>query len=64
MLSNHTIPIYAKANNKYVKNSDKNKDLSYIQYQMQIIYMDGQCLKNYQSIVLNRKKYMKSLMKI
>ena len=28
----HTIHIYANANNKYIKDYDKNKELSYIQY--------------------------------
>ena len=36
---------YAKANNKYTKNYDKKIESSYLMYL--IIYMDGQCLKNY-----------------
>ena len=28
----HSIYQYAKANNKYLKDDDKNKELSYIQY--------------------------------
>ena len=35
---------YAKANNKYMKNYDKNIKSSYLKY----ICMDGQCLKNFQ----------------
>ena len=42
----HAIHTYAKANNKYMKNYDKSKDSSYIQYYMQTICVDGQCLKN------------------
>ena len=38
---------YAKANNKYMKNYDKNIKLSYPNYQMQTICMAGQCLKNF-----------------
>ena len=38
---------YAKANNKYMKNYDKKIDSSYLTYLMEIICMDGQCLKNY-----------------
>ena len=37
---------YAKANNKYMTNYDKNNESSYIQYLDEIICMDGQCLKN------------------
>ena len=43
----HAILRYAKVNNKYKKNYDKNKNSSYIHIWMQIICMAGQCLKNY-----------------
>ena len=35
---------YVKANNKYVKNYDKN--IIYLMYLGANTYMDGQCLKN------------------
>ena len=38
---------YAKANNKYMKNYDKNIESSYLAFLGQIICMDGQCLKDY-----------------
>ena len=38
---------YAKVN-KYMKDYDKNKESSYIQYWDGIIYMDGQYLKSFQ----------------
>ena len=38
---------YAKANNKYLKNYDRNIESSYIEYLDAIIYMDAQCLKCY-----------------
>ena len=37
---------YAIANNRYMKNYDKNIESSYIEYLPQIICMGGQCLKN------------------
>ena len=37
---------YAEANNKYMKNYDKTKNHHIFNTYTQIIYMDGQCLKN------------------
>ena len=42
---------HAKTNNKYMKNNDKNKESSYLEYL--IIYMDGQCRKNFLLETLN-----------
>ena len=38
---------YARANNKYMKNYNKDITSSYLMY-FDATYMDGQCLKNYQ----------------
>ena len=38
----HSIYQYSKANTKYMKNYDKNKESSYI------FYMVGQCRKSFQ----------------
>ena len=42
---------HAKTNDKYMKNNDKNKESSYLEYL--IIYMDGQCRKNFLLETLN-----------
>ena len=49
----HSIQRYAKANNKYLKSYNNNEESSYIQYLDTIIFMVGQCLKNYQQTDLN-----------
>ena len=38
----HSVYRYANVNNKYIKDYDKNKEWSYIQYWDVNIYMDGQ----------------------
>ena len=43
----HAIHRYAKANNTYIKDYDKNKELSYLNIGMKIIYMVGQCRKSF-----------------
>ena len=44
----HSIYWDSKANKKYMKNYDKNKELSLINVGMIIIYMDEQCQKSFQ----------------
>ena len=45
---NHSIYQYMKANNKHMKDYDKNKESSYLQYWDANIYMVGQCRKSFQ----------------
>ena len=54
----HAIPRYAKANNKYMKVYDKNKESSF-----PIIYTDGQCHKSYMYMILSGLKIFLNLIK-
>ena len=53
-----SIYLYAKANNKYKKDYDKNKESSYLQY------WDGKCRKSFLEIVLSGSRILLNLMKI
>ena len=44
----HCINRYAKVNNKYMKDCEKNKNRHILNIGMQIIYMVRQCCKSYQ----------------
>ena len=59
----HAIYRFAKSNNKYMKNYNKNIESSYLMYLDIKTCMDGQCSKNYLQMVLNEKKIYLNLMK-
>ena len=45
----HSIHRHARANNKYMKNYDENKESSYNEYlNANNLYANKECLKNYQ----------------
>ena len=44
----HSINRHAKANNEYMKDYDKNEQLSYFKYWLYIICVVGQCYKSFQ----------------
>ena len=49
----HVVHRYIKANNKCMKDYDKNKNHHIFWIQMQITHMDGQCVKICLQVVLN-----------
>ena len=59
-----TIYWYAQANNKYVKDYDKNKKSSYLKYLDLINYMERQYGKSYLQVILSRLETNLNLIKI
>ena len=49
----HSMYKYAKANDKYMKTYNRNKESSYINVGMWIICMVQQCHKSFQKIILS-----------
>ena len=59
----HAIHQYAAANNKNMKTVIKTMNHHILCIYMEIIHMEGQCLKNYQLTILNENKMCQNLMK-
>ena len=59
-----TIYWYAQANNKYVKDYDKNKKSSYLKYLDLINYMERQYGKSYLQVILSWLETNLNLIKI
>ena len=55
---------YKKANNKYMKDYDKNKESSHLSHWNGHNYMGGQCHKSFQHLILNGSKILLNLMDI
>ena len=60
----HTIHRYTKADIKYMKDYDQNKESPYLKYCDVITYMDGKYAKSYLKTVLNGLETLLNLMKI
>ena len=57
----HAIYRYAKANNKYMKNYDKNKESSYIQH-LDVNNLDGWAMS--QKLLVDGFKWEKNMLKL
>ena len=55
---------YARANNKYIRHYDKNKQWAYVQHWDVNLHVVGQCCNIFQYILLSESKIILNLMKI